>query len=242
MTSSASARSAGDVASPRRGQLALALQEAFTAIARLRANRQVAADAESLRNRMKQVLATAEQVGRQAGYTTDDVRLALFGVIAFLDESVLNSGQPMFAEWPRRPLQEEVFGGHTGGEMFFQYLHQILQLQDSEDAGDLLEVYQICLLLGFRGRYGASGGGEIQVLTTQIADKLRRIRGPLGELSPRWRPSTDALRVPSDPWIPPLAWTAGLMFVVAVGLFVAFAVSLHSGRADVQASLGQLGR
>ena len=156
MTHAAATRSAGDGASPRRGQLALALQEAFTAIARLRANRQVAADADSFRNRMKQVLSTAEQVGRQAGYSTDDVRLALFGVIAFLDESVLNSTQPMFAEWPRRPLQEEVFGGHTGGELFFQYLHQILQLQDSEDAADLLEVYQLCLLLGFRGRFGGN--------------------------------------------------------------------------------------
>src|SRR3712207_2923562 len=109
-----------DGASPRRGQLALTLQEAFTAVVRLRSNRQVAANVEAFRAQMKQVLAAAEQEARRIGYAGDDVRYALFALIAFIDESVLNSSQPMFADWGRRPLQEEVFGGHTGGELFFQ--------------------------------------------------------------------------------------------------------------------------
>jgi type VI secretion system protein ImpK len=230
------------VASPRRGQLALALQEPFTAIARLRANRQVASDAASFRDHMKQVLSAAEQVGRRTGYTEEHVRLALFAVVVFLDESVLNSGQPMFAEWPRRPLQEEIFGSYTGGEQFFQYLHQLLQLQDSEDLADLLEVYELCLLLGFRGRYGATGGSELQILSTQMAEKMGRIRGPAGELSPAWRPSTEPVRIKPDRWVPRLA---ALMIVTGAGaivLFIFLAVALHSGRADVQASLAQIGR
>jgi hypothetical protein len=44
-----------------RGKLAIALQEAFTSVTRLRANKQIAADAESFRTRMKQVLSAAEQ-------------------------------------------------------------------------------------------------------------------------------------------------------------------------------------
>ena len=43
-------------ASSRRGQLALVLQEVLTATVRLRANRQVAADAESFRGHIKQLL------------------------------------------------------------------------------------------------------------------------------------------------------------------------------------------
>ena len=79
------ARAASFDAASRRGQLALSLQEAFTAVSRLRANRQVAADAESFRAHVKQVLAAAEQEARQAGYAADDVRFGLFAVIAFLD-------------------------------------------------------------------------------------------------------------------------------------------------------------
>ena len=127
----------------RHGELALALQEVLTATVRLRANRQVAADAESFRRHIKHVLAASEESARRAGYAGEDVKLALFAVVAFLDESVLNSAQPMFADWPRKPLQEEIFGGHMGGESFFRHLHQLLARQDADDLADVLEVFQL---------------------------------------------------------------------------------------------------
>src|SRR5690606_17285143 len=94
----------------RRGELALALQEAFTVAVRLRTNRQVAANAQSFRAHVKQLLDGAHRHAAHAGYNPELIRLAIYAYIAFLDESVLNSGQAMFAEWPRQPLQEEVFG------------------------------------------------------------------------------------------------------------------------------------
>lgn len=222
---------AGDVS--RRGLLALSLQEAFTTIARLRANRQVAADADSFRVRIKQVLAAAEAEARQAGYGADDVRLGLFAVIAFLDETVLNSGQPMFSDWPRRPLQEEVFGVHMAGELFFQYLQQLLGRPDSEDVADLLEVYELCLLLGFKGRYSASRGAELQVLAAQVSEKIERVHGGGGELSPHWRPSPTEIARPIDRWVPRLIAGAAAAVVLALVLYVGFAISLHSGSSEV---------
>jgi type VI secretion system protein ImpK len=224
----------------RRGLLAIALQEAFTAVARLRSNRQVAADAESFRAHVKQVLAGAEQSAQAAGYAIDDVRTALFAVIVFLDESVLNSAQPMFADWPRRPLQEEIFGSHTGGELFFQYLVQAVQGPDTEDAADLLEVFALCLLLGFRGRYAASTGNELTVIVNRVLEKLRKIRGPSGELSPKWRPSAAPVPLRRDRWTLPVAIVAVIALVGAAGLFTFYSMSLRAGRADVAASLGQL--
>ena len=226
----------------RRGQLALSLQEAFTTIARLRANRQVAADAESFRSRIKQVLAAADQEARQAGYAADDVRLALFAVIAFLDETVLNSRQPMFADWPRRPLQEEVFGVHMAGELFFQYLQQLLGRQDSDDLADVLEVYELCLLLGFKGRYSASRGTELQVLSSQISQKIDRVHGGVGELSPRWRPSPAEIGQPRDRWVPRLVTAAIAAAALALVLYIGFAISLHSGKSDLATLTTQLVR
>ena len=226
----------------RRGQLALSLQEPFTTIARLRANRQVAADAESFRARIKQVLASAEQEARHAGYGADDVRLGLFAVIAFLDETVLNSGQPMFADWPRRPLQEEVFGVHMAGELFFQYLQQLLGRPDSEDLADILEVYELCLLLGFKGRYSASRGAELQMLAAQVSEKIERVHGGMGELSPHWRPSPTEITQPRDVWVPRLVYAAVGAAVLAVVLYVGFAISLHSGKTDLAALTTQLVR
>ncbi len=227
-------------ASPRRGLLALTLQEAFTAIVRLRSNRQVAANVEAFRAQMKHVLAAAEQEARRIGYAGDDVRYALFALIAFIDESVLNSAQPMFADWGRRPLQEEVFGGHTGGELFFQYLQQLLGRQDSEDLADVLEVYQLCLLLGFKGRYSVTHGSELQVIAGHVGQKIERARGRLGELSPRWRPSTTPLGAQRDRLVPKLAIGAGAATAVAGVLFLIFALVLGSGASDVRDAAAQL--
>ena len=229
-------------ASSRRGLLAITLQEAFTAIARLRANRQVAADAESFRTRIKQVLGAAEQEARHAGYGADDVRFALFAVIAFLDETVLNSGQPMFAEWPRRTLQEEVFGVHMAGELFFQYLQQLLGRQDSEDLADVLEVFELCLLLGFKGRYSASRGSELPMLAAQVSAKIERVHGGVGELSPRWRPLPDEIGSPKDRWLPRLKIAAMAASALALVLYIGFAIALRAGRADLAALAGQLVR
>jgi type VI secretion system protein ImpK len=88
------------------------------------------------------------------GYTSEDVRLAAFAVVALLDESALNARQPALADWARRPLQDELFGGHLAGEWFFQHVEQLLARPDSAALADVLEVHQLVLLLGFRGRYG----------------------------------------------------------------------------------------
>lgn len=234
--------SAPDPEATRRGRLALILQEPLTTVARLRANKQVAADSESFRTGIKQVLATAEQDARTLGYSADDIRFGLFAVIAFLDETVLNCGQAMFAEWSRRTLQEEVFGVHMAGELFFQYLQQLMARQDSGDLADVLEVYSLCLLLGFKGRYSATQGSDIPVLIRQLAEKIERVRGKTGELSPRWRPLDADIGRRTDRWVPRLAILAGTTLLIALVLFVSFKVSLGSGDADMKRETARLSR
>src|SRR5579883_3478703 len=111
--------------------LALLYQEVLTAIVRLRANRQGVTDAQAFRYQTHQAIATASAQAHAAGYSSDDVKLATFAVVAFLDESVLNSQNPAFADWLRKPLQEEMFGTHTAGELFFRNLQQLLGRSDS---------------------------------------------------------------------------------------------------------------
>jgi type VI secretion system protein ImpK len=224
----------------RRGGLALALQEPLTTVTRLRARKQVAADAESFRTRSKQVLASAEEEARAIGYSTDDVRFALFAVIALVDESVLNSGQPMFADWSSRTLQQEVFGVHMAGELFYQYLEQLLSRADSADLADVLEVYLLALLLGFKGRYNIGGGGEAQQVARQLAARIEAIRGAPGELSPHWRVASDDIARRRDRWVPRLAVVAAVSFLVAVGLFGYYTVSLRSGAAELRTETAQL--
>jgi type VI secretion system protein ImpK len=225
----------------RRGQLALALQEPLTAIVRLRSGKQVATDADAFRARMLRLLHGAEREALALGYARGDVRTALYAVIAFLDESVLNSSQPMFAEWPRRPMQDEVFGSHVGGEVFFQHLRQLLAREDSDDAGDVLEVYLLCMLLGFGGRYGGADSGAIDGHVSRASERIARIRGAPDPLSPDWRPPAGKVRAPvRDPWLPRLAYGTAAAAALALLLFVGYRSSLRAGVESIRTPAAQI--
>lgn len=226
---------AATASGPGAGRLALAFQEAFTVTVRLRSGVQVAADASSFRTRIKQLLASADRDARNAGYDGEVVRLAVYAFVAFLDESVLNSDQPMFADWARQPLQEEVFGDHMAGETFFSHLRDLLTRQDAPDLADLLEVYELCILLGFRGRYGSGGSGEIDQLRRAAREKVVRIRGGDGSLAPRGEPPPDE-EVPRrrDLWLRRLLLAAGGLAALAVVLFLVYSMILSSGVAAVE--------
>src|SRR5215472_13383893 len=106
--------------------LALAFQEALTAIERVRAGREKVDDAEVFRAGMLQQFIKANGEGRKRGYSNEEVRMAMFAAVALLDESILSSRNPAFADWARRPLQQEIFGGHEAGEIFFQNIKTLL--------------------------------------------------------------------------------------------------------------------
>lgn len=208
------------------GRLARMLQEALTAVVRLRAGRQPVPDAAAFRQQMTQLLARADGEARQAGYPAEDVRLAVFAVVALLDESALNSRQPALADWARRPLQDELFGGHLAGEWFFQHVEQLLARPDSAVLADLLEVHQLVLLLGFRGRYGHDTAA-LQGIAVRVGDRLARLTGHQGELAPSWRPPADAVTA-RDPWIRRLTIALAASAVLAVGLWGVGALTLGS--------------
>jgi type VI secretion system protein ImpK len=217
------------------GDLAIRLQEAFTVAVRIRTKRQVAADAISFRANLKQLLGEADGGARQAGYDGASAKLAIYAFVAFLDESVLNSGQTMFRDWAGKPLQEEIFGDHMAGETFFRYLHDLLGQQDSAELGDVLEVFLLCLLLGFRGRYAASDPGALFALIASVQERIRRIRGETPPLSTMWRPPEDeVIPIATDPWLRRLGMATLTMLALTVLLYTLFRLQLAGGVENVQ--------
>ncbi len=213
-----------------RENVALVYQEILTAITRLRSNRQSVTDATSFRNQVKSAIGAAETEATRRGYSTEDVRLGTFAVVAFLDESILNSQNPAFADWPRMPLQEELFGVHVAGEMYFQCINKLLAKNDSPIVADVLEIFALCLALGYRGRFSLSGQEGVRTVLNSILEKMQRIRGGPRPLSPAWAPPQDALvRKAYDPWARRLAFGALGTVCLAVVLFVLFKVILISG-------------
>jgi type VI secretion system protein ImpK len=220
MTSSAVRRPEG---------LALIFQEVLTAIERLRGSRQGVTDAEAFRHHTREALKSAAAQGLAGGYNAEDVRYATFATVAFLDESVLNSQNPIFGNWLRKPLQEELFDAHTAGETFFQNLQQLLGRSDSPDLADVLEVHHLCMLLGFCGRYSAGNRGELGQVINATAEKIRRIRGQFGPLSSHWMPPPEASRISADPWVRRLGIIAAVCAGLTILLFVVYKVVLGNG-------------
>lgn len=224
----------------RAENLPLIFQEAITAIVRLRSNRQPVTNAEAFRAHIRQLLNVAEQEARTRGYTAEDVRLATFAVVAFLDESVLNSHNSVFADWSRKPLQEELFGGHVAGEIYFQSLQRLLERDESPQLADVLEVFHLCVLLGYRGKYGAGGQAELKTLMDAVAQKIRRIRKDTGALSPYWAPPAGAAAPAGpDPWLRRLVIAASACVLLALLLFAGFKLSLGSGVSDIQTAVAE---
>lgn len=215
--------------------LAVIYQEVLTAVTRLRSGRQAVTDAEGFRAQIKGLITDAEADATRKGHAVDDVRLATFAVVAFLDESILNSNQPVFFDWARRPLQEELFGGHNAGEVFFQCIDRLMARPDSLAVADVLEVYAFCLLLGFRGRYSLSGTEGVRAVVNTITDKLERSRGGPQPLSPDWPPPQDHAPTRAyDPLVRGLVFGALGALLIAVLFFGGFKLALLSGASGIR--------
>jgi type VI secretion system protein ImpK len=231
---SATAPSAVPSSMVPRGQLALALQEALTVVARVREGRQIPQDAHAFRAQMRGLLAQADQEARRMGCPPEFVKISVYSVIAYLDETVLSTPGALSAAWVGRPMQEEIFGDTVAGETFFRYVEELLTRQDSAYVADVLEVSLLCMLLGFKGRYATSEGNEVRSLSAAVTDKIRRIRGGAAPLSPRAVPPTDEVVVRQrDRWLRILVLGLAGSFLLALLLFTIFFFDLRRGAGQI---------
>jgi type VI secretion system protein ImpK len=187
--------------SSRTQNLASCYETSLTVILRLASMQQSAANSQNFRTNIRAALRAAMEQAKGLGYSSEMNQLAFFAVVALLDESVLKLQNPVFADWAQRPLQEEMFGHARAGEVFFDHLLTMLARQDSLENADCLEVYCLCMLLGFKGKYALRSAisygtnpsttgnweasrpsGEISTLVRQCRDKIDRIRGKLAFL------------------------------------------------------------
>lgn len=217
----------------RVNSLALCFQEVLTAILRVRFQRQQVQDAESFRAQMRRSLQSAMQDARSAGYASETVQMGVFATVAFLDESVLNLQSPVFGDWARRPLQEELFGGHLAGEAFFRNLQQLLAAQDSPEVADALELHCLCLQMGYRGRYALGDSGELHQVLRQARAKIERIRGAARLSPPIAAPEVPPARA-HDPWTRTLLIAACILAGLVILGFGGYELMLGSGVSQIQ--------
>ena len=212
----------------RTNSLALSFQDVITVVLRMRYGSQRVPDAAAFRTNIRNMISAAVSNVRALGYSDAASRMALYAIIAYLDESVLNSHDPAFADWARRPLQEEMFGGHVAGEAFFRNVTDLLNAPESTEVADALELHAILLLLGYRGRYALGNAGDVQGVLNQIRTKIVRIRGPLALARLSEVPAV-TIAPKRDRWLTSLWIAAGALTALVVILFVVYTLTLGSG-------------
>jgi type VI secretion system protein ImpK len=218
----------------RTNNLALAFQEVFTVILRTRFFTQRVENAESFRATLRKMISSAVKDASAMGYSDEASKMAIYAMIGFLDESVLNSKDPTFADWARRPLQEEMFGGHFAGEYFFRNVNDLLNRPESAEVADVLELHALCLMLGYRGRFAFGDASEIHSILHRIREKIARIRGSFALFRPAETPAAPPA-AKGDPWVFRLAMVAILLFVFTLLAYAGYFLLL--GQSSPRAAL-----
>lgn len=214
---------------PRTENLASCYENSITTILRLGSQQQTLQNSQVFRTNVRAALRAAMEQARNLGYSSEMIQLSFAAVVGFLDESVLMLQSSTFADWPQRPLQEELFGHHRMGEVFFENLRNLLGRPDTQETIDCLEVYLLCLLLGYRGRYALGGGGEIETFIRQMREKIGRFRGPMLFLRAGAPPPVVKRGSPVDRWSRGLGIAALCLFLVMLAALSGFWFALSSG-------------
>lgn len=173
-------------------------------------NRYSPADAESFRARLREFLLAVERGSRKLQTPAEDLYLAKYAFCALVDERVLMSQTSLRGPWERNPLQLEMFGEQLAGEHFFDKLEQVRQ--QGAARLQVLEVFHMCLLMGFQGKYLIEGSEKLGYLTARLGDEIAQLKGKRAEFAPHWQPP-DRVSHKLRAEVP--LWVVGAMFALA---------------------------
>jgi type VI secretion system protein ImpK len=190
-------------------------------------------DAPTLAARFEDQLKEFESATQRANVPLANVRLAKYALISFIDQRVFTSGLALKDAWLEKPLQMTHFDDFNAGEEFYVKLDQ---LRDSGDPGrfDVAEVYYLCLVLGFTGKYGDKRGEEQRrILIDRLAREIADSRpGAAGALSPSWLQPPSSGTGGTRWWLRAPAWAPPAAAAVALLLLWLLLAALLGGRAD----------
>ncbi len=164
------------------------------------------------------------------------VQLAKYALAAYFDEMILLSEWAVKDAWMGKPLQLAYFNDFAAGEEFYNKLDTLRNTTEKKKL-EVLEVYYLCLTLGFKGKYADLQGMERRkVLIDSLARELATAKGVSVEsggddkeknrLSPHWKapdPGAQSVVRQIPPWLFP-----GVCVALALLLFLIYNLILGS--------------
>ncbi len=173
---------------------------------------------DHLRTRLHHLFRVAEELGKSVGIHSDAYAQARYAVTAYIDEMIISSRWANRDQWSARPLQYDFFGEYVAGEGFFQHLDTIRRSHPLN--ADLLEVYGLCLILGFEGQYRIHEREKLRGLIEDVTREVQAKRGDVPALSPNGKRPEELIELVKRElpvWVV-LATSAGIVLLFYLAL------------------------
>lgn len=193
----------------------------FDLILRLKAG--IVAPSNELRPQIAAMLMDFEKRAERYRFNHKIIQVSKFALASFVDETVLTNNFPLRDEWEKNPLQLEYFGEQLAGNKFFEKLNAMIK--QIEQTADAVEIYYVCMLLGFKGRYGVYEQEKLLAIMQSTANALVKV-GKIKpvELSPNWL-ANDQPKPPEERGMPVWAKISafsglGLALIIYLTMFI----------------------
>lgn len=145
-------------------------------------NRYTPNDADQFRTEVRRLLDNFERNARMMHASADDVYAAKYAFCAAVDETILSSNMPIRDVWEQSPLQLMLFGDQLAGENFYVKLKEVRHR--GEASVQTLEVFYMCLLTGFQGKYMLDGKEKLNYLIATLDKEIAHLKGKRAQFAP----------------------------------------------------------
>jgi type VI secretion system protein ImpK len=159
----------------------------FLVVAQLR-NMVENADVNALRRKIVEQMRRFEERAVRYNARGGDVSAARYVMSALIDEAVMTTPWGSASAWSDNSLLNQFHNETWGGEKVFQILERV-QGEPAKYLA-LLKLLDLCLLMGFEGKYRVVAGGRerLEDLREELGRTLRQhTPAPSEELSPQWK-------------------------------------------------------
>jgi type VI secretion system protein ImpK len=111
---------------------------------------------------------------REYGIDNNQMMDAEYAIVALIDETVLSIDGECRNYWISQPVQLDIFKNNIAGEQFYIKLNKMLG--EPEKNRDVLEVYFLCMSIGYEGKYRVCNPEERGNIIDDLGRKLRRAK------------------------------------------------------------------
>ncbi|MDO8549079.1 MAG: type IVB secretion system protein IcmH/DotU [Ignavibacteria bacterium] len=210
--------------------------ECFMLILQLRATNDYG-DPSTLKSKAVEMFDGFDKNARSAGIDNEKIRQAKFALVAFLDETIISSNWQRKDEWLSEPLQIKLFDTFNAGEEFFTNLHNHRQRASSNK--DVLEVYYLCLTLGFKGMYQLQSPETLRRIVDDLNLELHpELYNAIDVISPNGKPKENFIQTVSGGipfWVYPVS-----TIIICIVFYFIMSISISGKTEEIVESLKNL--